>query len=101
MITHYIKATTITQPEAGAEVEAHNSEDSIFFFMAKTQHTQPGIVLKPRQQKIKLPETIRLTAKELSPAPTIPISITSTNSIMNISILTNKTTIYTNNTKKS
>jgi hypothetical protein len=51
------KATTVTQPEAGVEVEARRSEGSIVFSMAKTRHTQPGIALKPKPQRIECPET--------------------------------------------
>jgi hypothetical protein len=87
--------------EAGVEAEAHSSEGSIAFSMAKTWHIPPRTALKPKPQRTEWPETNRLKTKELSPTPTIPNNITSTNSTMSITIPTSKTTTYTSNTKKS
>jgi hypothetical protein len=88
-------------PEAEAEAESPNNEGSSVFSMAKTWHIPPGIALKPRPPRIEWPEINQLTTKELSPTPTIPNNITSTNSIMNITFPTSKTTTCTSNTKKS
>jgi hypothetical protein len=86
--------------EGEAKAECYNSEGSNVFSMVKTRHIPLGIALKPRPPKIGWPEINQLTTKELSPTPTIPSNITSTNCTMNITIPTSKTTC-TSNTKKS
>jgi hypothetical protein len=100
MSTPRNRATTATL-EAEVEVESHNNECSTVFSMAKTGHIPPGIALKPRPPRIEWPEINWPTTKELTPIPTIPNNISSTNSTINITIPTSKTTTCTNNTKKS